>query len=260
MLRERLLEWRADRSLAHIVPLATLLLIGLLGELFLPQIGFFRDHSELAWWRRRPEYVLLIVEASFISGLLLFFRRHYEFTLSRHIVTGAVMGVIGIAFWILPTHLYDVWGFSENPEGVLKWFGVQERREGFDAKVFSEGSLAYYGIICVRFWRAVVVVSLAEELFWRSFLMRYLLDRDGPRDRFWSLPFGQGSVVSYGVVTLLFVLAHAPVDYCGAFIYGSLAYYLTVKTRSLSAVVVMHAVANLLMGVYALSFHKYGLW
>ena len=260
MLRDKLAKWKGDRSLAHITPLALILLIGLVGGMILPTLDFFRDHSDLPWWRRKPEYCLLIVEAFLVTGVLVFFRKHYELKWSKHVWTGAFMGAVGIGFWILPTYLYDTLGFQENPGGLWKILGVQSRDEGFDASVFSQGSSAYWSIVFVRFWRAVVVVSLAEELFWRSFLMRYLLDREGPEGRFWNVPFGQGSFFTYVAVTLLFVLAHSSVDYLGAFIYGTLAYLVTIKTRSLSAVVVMHGVANLLMGAYALSSKKYGLW
>ena len=50
-------------------------------------------------------------------------------------------------------------------------------------------------------------------------------------------------------LSLIHILAvHQPVDYCGAFIYGSLAYLLAVWQKNLCAVIVMHAVANALLG------------
>jgi membrane protease YdiL (CAAX protease family) len=59
---------------------------------------------------------------------------------------------------------------------------------------------------------------------------------------------------------LVFVLAHAPIDYAGAIVYGSLTYAVAVYTKSLLACVVMHGVANGAMGVYALYYGKLGLW
>ena len=102
-----------------------------------------------------------------------------------------------------------------------------------------------------------VVVALVEEIFWRSFLMRLVIDWEG---RYWKQPFGKGSWLSFAVVTGAFTVAHAPVDYAGALIYGSLTYGLCVWSRNLGACVVMHAVANLLMGIYALAAGKAGLW
>ena len=105
--------------------------------------------------------------------------------------------------------------------------------------------------------RAVVVVSLVEELLWRGFLMRFLLNPDG---NYWAGPFGRPSWKSYLIVTALVVFIHGPADWAAALVWGSLMYGCAVWTRSLGACVVMHAVANFLLGWYALSFGKYGLW
>jgi hypothetical protein len=56
------------------------------------------------------------------------------------------------------------------------------------------------------------------------------------------------------------MLAHAPVDWAGALVFGSLTYGLCVWSKNLGACVVMHAVANFLMGVYVMAYGKYGLW
>ena len=169
------------------------------------------------------------------------------------------MGVIGIAFWILPTHLFTELGFTEENKvevGVWKHFGLAPRTEGFNPGDL-DNPLAVWVTTIFRFLRAVVVVSLVEELFWRGFLMRFLLKMDG---KYWKVPFGKPSWLTYGVVTACFVFIHMPVDYAGAVIFGSLMYFVAVKTKSLTACIVMHAVANLLMGIYALQFGKYGLW
>jgi CAAX prenyl protease-like protein len=100
-------------------------------------------------------------------------------------------------------------------------------------------------------------VAFVEEVFWRGFLMRFLLKPDG---KYWKIPFGKFSWFSFAVVTTAFVFIHQPVDYAGAVVYGTLTYIVAVKTKSLAACIVMHAVANLLMGIYALQYAKYGLW
>ena len=74
------------------------------------------------------------------------------------------------------------------------------------------------------------------------------------------MPLGKGSWLSYPVVTLAFMLAHSPVDYAGAFLYGSLAYLVVVRTRQLVPVILMHAVANLVMGVCAIKLNLPNLW
>jgi CAAX prenyl protease-like protein len=111
--------------------------------------------------------------------------------------------------------------------------------------------------VLLRFLRAVVVVAFVEEIFWRGFIMRFVHDWEGD---YWRQPFGRASWKSWFIVTGLFMAAHAPVDYAGAFVYGSLTWLLCVWSRNLGACVVMHAVANLLMGLYIMQTGKYGLW
>ena len=111
--------------------------------------------------------------------------------------------------------------------------------------------------VVFRFVRAAVVVAFVEELMWRGFLMRFVLKPDG---NYWKIPFGTPSWRSYLIVTALVVLVHQPVDYAGAFVWGTLVYFVACWTKSLLACVVMHGVANFLMGWYALAFGKYGLW
>ena len=103
----------------------------------------------------------------------------------------------------------------------------------------------------------MVVVALVEEVFWRGFLMRFVMDWEGD---WWKQPFGRSAWRSYLIVTGLFIAAHGPLDRPAALVYGSLTYLLCVKTKSLGACVVMHATANFLMGLYIMAYGKYGLW
>ncbi len=164
--------------------------------------------------------------------------------------------MVGIGFWILPTHLYDQLGLVGEQGGWIKWLGLAEREEGFDPGIFKSAA-GYWTSTVMRFVRAVIVVAFVEEIFWRGFVMRFCMDWEG---NYWRQPFGRAHWFSYLVVTGLFVMAHAPIDWAGAFIYGSLTYILCIWSKNLGACVVMHAVANLLMGIYALKTGNLGLW
>ena len=71
---------------------------------------------------------------------------------------------------------------------------------------------------------------------------------------------GKHSWLSFVIVTGLFVSVHQGPDRVAALVYGSMTYFLCVKTKSLSACVAMHATANFLMGCYIIAYGKYGLW
>lgn len=87
--------------------------------------------------------------------------------------------------------------------------------------------------------------------------MSFCMDLEGD---YCKQPFGHAHWKSYLIVTGLFMVTHAPVDYAGAFAYGSLTYLLCVWSKNLGACVVMHLVANFLIGAYAMTYGKYGLW
>lgn len=244
------------RNRAHIVPFVVFMgFLMLLQLAIVPAIGW--DHPLAPWWRRYPEQWVYPLQVITCFVLLLKWWRVYEFRWrARDVVLGIVFGAVGIGFWLLPTTLYDFFGMSGEPRGLEKWLGLAARTDGFDPGVLGNPA-GYWFSLVMRFFRAAVVVALVEEIFWRGFLMRFLLDREGD---YWKQPFGKPSWLSFVVVTGLFTAAHAPVDYAGALVYGSLTYLLCVLSKSLSACVVMHATANFLMGCYIMAYGKYGLW
>jgi len=248
-----------QRTWAHVLPLAVFMGVMLLMPL-LKQFGLSHNHPDKPWYVQKPEYWVYPLQCVICTALLLRFRKFYQIDWGKSWLVGIVAGVIGIGFWILPTHLYSVLELGseagDDPKWY-KWLGLAPREEGFDAAIFSNNPSAWWSSVLLRFYRAVIVVALVEELFWRGFLMRYLMKPDG---KFWKVPFGEFSWKSFGVVTGLFMLAHAPVDWFGALCFGSIMYWVAVKTKSLFACILMHAVANLIMGWYAVSFQKYGLW
>ena len=87
--------------------------------------------------------------------------------------------------------------------------------------------------------------------------MRLLADPDGD---FWKVPFGTHHRRGLIGVTFMFVLAHNSVDYAAALVFGLLMYGVCVRTKSLSACVLMHAVANLVLGLYVMATGQWGYW
>lgn len=254
-----LVKIRSDRTLAYVVPLVAFMVVGGVLQLVTGNIfgSYFREHEFLPWWRSDPAQWIYPLQTVVAGALLIFWRRHYELEWSTwKVLVGALMGAVGIGLWILPTQTYEWMGLTEEPDGWLKRLGVLPRRDGFDPAVFGS-PIGWWTATILRFLRAAVVVALVEEIFWRGFLMRFVLKPDGD---YWKVPFGKAAWLSYGVVTLAVVLIHTPPDWAAAFVWGTLVYLVAVWTRSLLACVVMHGVANFLMGWYALAFEKFGLW
>lgn len=241
---------------AHVLPFAAFIGFSMALQLLIGPLIEWK-HPSAPWWRQAPEQWLYPVQSLVVFALLLRFWKNYDFRWSgKGTLAGIVCGIVGIAVWLLPTTLYDRLGLTTDPDGWMKWLGIAGRKEGFDPGIFTS-PVAWWAAVILRFFRAMVVVALMEEIFWRGFLMRFLLKPDGD---YWNQPFGKASWLSYGVVTAAFVFIHQPLDWPAAFIYGTITYALCVRSKSLGACVAMHATANFLMGLYAMAYGKYGLW
>ena len=188
-------------------------------------------------------------------GVLACVWKRIEFGPVRGLLLASGCGILGIVVWLLPGNLFHSLAMND---GWWKYLGFAARDDGFNPQAVCEsGSAMYWGVVGVRFFRLVVVVPLVEELFWRGFLMRYLNDLDGD---YWQMPFGTFHQRSLLGVTLAFVLVHSSVDYLAAAVFGLLMYAVAVRTKSLAACVLMHGVANLILGAYVMSTERWGYW
>ncbi|MEN9975788.1 MAG: hypothetical protein RLZZ282_1794 [Verrucomicrobiota bacterium] len=255
MSQSQALKDPARLTRAHVVPFAVFM--SFLVVLQLAESIFGWKHPDAPWWRQNPAYFIYPIQTLVTLGVLGYYRKHYTFNGSwRWSFAAMLFGVVGIGFWLLPTVLYDYWGLTGKTTGVLKLLGVASRKDGFDPGVFQH-PLVWWAVVGSRFLRAVVVVALVEEIFWRGFLMRFVCDWEGS---YWEQPFGRATWPSYLIVTGLFMAAHARVDYAPAFVYGTLTYLLCVWSKSLGTCVIMHATANFLLGLYVMTHGAYGLW
>lgn len=125
------------------------------------------------------------------------------------------------------------------------------QRAAFDPGRLS--TVSRWGFIVVRMVGLVVLVPVIEELFWRSFLIRWLIDQD-----FQSVPIGRVTPMAAVVSSVLFALAHP--EWLPALLTGLLWAWLLRQTKSLSACVLSHAVANLALGIYVIASGDYKYW
>lgn len=239
---------------AHLAPL-------LVFTAFLAVPGFFRvENPELPWHVRAPEHWVYPLQTVVCGVLLVLFRRHYSFKpwSGRGLGLAFVLGVLGIAFWVAPSVLHEVLvGRGMEPAKWWEWLGLAKRDEGFDPTIAQGSPLWYALVVGMRFARMVLVVPFVEEIFWRGFLMRFLLAEDG---RFERIPFGTHAWKVFWIVTPAVMLLHNTEDYVGAFGWGALMYLVAVRTKSLGACVFMHAVGNLALGIYVMGTRQWGFW
>tara|TARA_R110000850_G_scaffold54619_2_gene130007 strand:+ start:902 stop:1684 length:783 start_codon:yes stop_codon:yes gene_type:complete len=218
------------------------------------------DEEGAPWWLSHPEHWGYPLQALVCLTLVWCWRKHYPRFSWKGTGLAFIMGLIGISLWLLPPLIHTWTGLgSEESLPWLKWLGFQPRLEGFNPHLFGEAASPplLWTIIGLRFLRLVLAVALVEEIFWRGFLMRWLAD---PEKGWEQQPIGKYNALPFWLTSLAFALAHLGPDFAVALIYGSLAGWVTIHTRNLWAVVIMHSTANLALGLFIMNTGWWGLW
>ena len=202
-------------------------------------VSLVKNPAADSLWLRSPEYWVYPLQTALCAGGLVFYWRQYDFGKRGGTGLALAAGLVVLGLWIAP-------------QAIL---GVGERMDGFDPSVFGEGSGLYWMTVAARFARLVIIVPLVEEIFWRGFLMRYLI-----REDFTSLPVGAFQWKSFAAVAVCFMLVHGMADWHAALVCGVIYNFVAVRTGSLGACVLAHGVTNLGLGLYIMATKQWGFW
>lgn len=196
-------------------------------------------------------YPLLYSGVVIITGFATFFfiRKKNIIHIHSDIFAGILFGVIGIIAWILICKLQ----LEQLLMGFLPGWLQPEDRVAFNPFITLSGPLQQWGFISVRLIGLAILVPIVEEIFWRGFLMRWIIDPDWQKQ-----PIGRFTLPSFLWITLLFTLAHP--EWFAAAVYCILINILMYWKKDLWNCVVAHATSNLLLGVYVLYFGAWELW
>ncbi|TWJ17331.1 CAAX prenyl protease-related protein [Geobacter argillaceus] len=176
-------------------------------------------------------------------GLLLacYWKRYEEIRLRdflRYSETFLSVGV-GIIVFVLWINMPWVLGLSGSPAG-------------YDPTVLSD-FFTRHCLIAIRLLSASIVAPIMEELFWRSFLLRYVINPNITR-----VPVGTFTWTSFLISALLFGLEHHQF-YAG--IMAGVAYSLLLyRTKSIALCVVSHGITNALLGIFVLQTQQWRFW
>jgi CAAX prenyl protease-like protein len=125
-------------------------------------------------------------------------------------------------------------------------------RTAFDPTTLRGGAW-WAPFLAVRLYGLIVMVPVMEEIFWRSFLLRYLTNPDFRR-----LPMGTFSLSALGVTVAGFSVSH-PEWLVAAIASLVFAFWLR-RTKSLFAAIVVHATTNAALGAYVLATGAWQYW
>jgi CAAX prenyl protease-like protein len=115
------------------------------------------------------------------------------------------------------------------------------------------GSAWWITFLAARLYGLVVMVPIMEEIFWRSFLLRYLTAHD-----FRSLAVGTFSASALWMMVAASALAH-PEWLVAAVASVAYAFWLR-RTSSLFGAIVAHATTNAALGGYVLATGSWQYW
>lgn len=181
------------------------------------------------------------VQAGVVALLLAFFWRHYH---ELHLTlpgSGRLLACIGagLLVFVLWINLDASWmniglgrgpGYDPSTHGAIDWLLVASRIAG-----------------------AVLVVPVMEELFWRSFLMRWIEAAD-----FEAVEPARVGLKGLLVSSVLFGVEHS---LWLAGIVAGLAYaFLYMRYRNLWSAVLAHAVTNGLLGAWVVTTANWSFW
>ena len=131
------------------------------------------------------------------------------------------------------------------------WMRLGEATASF-VPVDAQGRLEW-PLIAVRWIGASLLVPVMEELFWRSFLMRWIQNPQFEA----VLPRSVG-LRAVALSTLVFMLAHTL--WLGAIIAGLAYAWLYVRTGKLWVPILAHAVTNGALGVWVVMSGQWAFW
>ena len=133
-------------------------------------------------------------------------------------------------------------------------FGFLGTRVGFNPGRMIPSPTGVLLFLGVRFFGFVVVSPVAEELFYRGFLLRFITDMDD----FKRVPTGTFSVSALLISSGFFALSHP--EWLAAAIFALAMCGLLRWTKNFWTCILAHGVTNLLLGVYILHTAQWQYW
>ena len=176
-----------------------------------------------------------------VGGLLIFFWSQFD-ELKNSLVVSWKEGLSVIGVGLLVYVLWVRMDWSWAMQGEASEYNPFQHAGGM--------GLLLAGI---RLFGASVVVPVMEELFWRSFLIRWVID-----NRFNVVPIGAFTIGSFAATVVLFGLEHNL--WLAGMMAGAFYNVLLYRTRRLWPCILAHGLTNLVLGIHVLVTEEWQWW
>jgi uncharacterized protein len=210
------------------------------------------QHPALPWVGPFLFFILLLMGRSYLgqlgewdyavrvlltgAAIWIFSRRVLDFRI-RFFLPSLLLGVATFLLWIAPDTLFpgwrEHWLFTNSLTGAAK-------------VSLTDAQLQSNILLFFRMVSMAVMVPILEELFWRGWMMRWLI-----KPEFEEVPLGTFELRALLITAVLFALEHGPYWEVGL-LTGLLWNWYMTKTKSLGDLIFVHAITNLALGLYVI--------
>jgi len=192
-----------------------------------------------------PAEIELPLRVVLLAAVLVLFSRPVIDLRSSSPLNSTLLGVIVFLIWIGPDFFFPAyrsgWLFQNAFTGQLQ-------------SSIPAQSLTNPVVLWSRMVRAVVLVPIIEELFWRGWLMRWLIQPSFER-----IPLGTYAHAAFWTTAVLFATEHGPFWDVGL-VAGVLYNWWLVRTKTLGDCILAHAVTNACLCGYVVATQHWEYW
>lgn len=221
-------------AMARILPFGLFILFVAIGMLLPPPVPVAPGEFDSRW--------LYAARALVVGAACILLWRHFT-----ELRTGPAPGV---GDWLLAVAagmgVLVVWVLLD--EGWVTF----ELTGGFDPRHYGSEAI-HWPLTAMRLLGMAIVVPVIEELFWRSFLMRWL-----ERPAFLDVAPQSVGLRALLISSALFALEHS--QWLAGFLAGLVYGWLYIRTGKLWVPVIAHAVTNGALGAYILVTGDWRFW
>jgi CAAX prenyl protease-like protein len=181
-----------------------------------------------------------------VLAVLIFYSRGVIDFRVKNAVGSTVLGVAVFVIWVAPDvlwpHYRSFWLFTNSVMGAVSR----------SAPAAVRSSISF---ILFRSFGCVVLVPILEELFWRGWLTRWLIDGNDFR----RVPLGAYTASSFWIGSVMFASEHGPFWDVG--LIAGIAYnWWMCRNKSLADCMLTHAVTNGCLSIYVLVTGEWQYW
>ena len=207
-------------------------------------VGFLALEQFVLWspWRDAIDVRWITIARGVVVGAVLAFawRGFSELRPFRiapgHLAAAIALGLVIFLLWIALDH---------------GWAVIDQRNGGFTP--LDPGGRVDPWMYGLRLAGFALAVPLAEELFWRSFLLRWI-----DRKRFLDVDPRTASLRAFAICSALFALEHS--QWLAGLAAGIVYTGLYTRTGNLWAPIVSHAITNAALGIWILATGHWAYW